>query len=44
MPAIAAAIVLNPRVLVMRRLAPVAITLALWGVLIEGVRLAIAAF
>lgn len=40
MPATAVCITLKPSVLVMRRLAPVMATLALWGVLIEGVRLA----
>lgn len=44
MPAIATAITLKPRVLVMRRLVPVMTTLALWGVMIEGVRLTLAAF
>ena len=42
MPAIAA-ITLQPHVLVMRRLVPVMTTLALWGVIIESVRVAITA-
>jgi hypothetical protein len=43
MPAIALPVSLNPRVLVLRRLAPMAITLGLWTVIITGVRLAISA-
>lgn len=41
---IAAPIVLKPRRLVLRRLVPLAITLGLWAMIIEGVRLAISAF
>jgi len=43
MRAIAVPVTLKPRAFVLRRLAPVAMTLALWAVIIEGVRLAVSA-